>query len=300
MGKKPLITIGITSYNAEDTIYKAVISALKQNYINKEILIIDDGSKDKTVTKILKLKKKYKFIKFYKNKKNYNYAYSLNLLIKKAKGKFIVFFDDDDISNSKRISRLYNRLITYEKKNNTNKVLIYSNRKVIDKRKEIVHYEKLGIGRKSPEPHGIVVAEYILKVLDKGTNFVWGEFGSCTLMSRLKFLKKINGFDTKFDRCAELDMAIKASFNNAHFISVNKPLITQNITNKPHKTLKKDLKARFMLTNKYKKFLEKRNLYYLSLLNVYAWYWYQRKMNILGNIFRGFYYLLKFKNNFKL
>ena len=46
---------------------------------------------------------------------------------------------------------------------------------MIDKRKEIVHYEKLGIGRKSPEPHGII-AEYMLKVLDKGTNFVWGEF----------------------------------------------------------------------------------------------------------------------------
>jgi glycosyltransferase involved in cell wall biosynthesis len=43
---RPLITIPITCYNGEDTIQRAVESALNQTWRRREIVIVDDGSTD--------------------------------------------------------------------------------------------------------------------------------------------------------------------------------------------------------------------------------------------------------------
>ena len=58
------VTIGITCFNAEKTIKRAILSALSQDWDNKEIIIVDDGSKDKSQEIIEKLYsiKKYFFI----------------------------------------------------------------------------------------------------------------------------------------------------------------------------------------------------------------------------------------------
>mgnify|MGYP001416721132 CR=1 FL=1 len=44
--KNICVTIGITCFNAEKTIGRAILSALSQDWENKEIIIIDDGSSD--------------------------------------------------------------------------------------------------------------------------------------------------------------------------------------------------------------------------------------------------------------
>ena len=55
--KNPLVTIGITSFNAEKNIERCILSALNQTYKNTEIIIIDDGSTDKTNVILAKYKK---------------------------------------------------------------------------------------------------------------------------------------------------------------------------------------------------------------------------------------------------
>ena len=59
MTHNPLVTIGITSFNAEDNIERCILSALNQTYKNKEIIIVDDGSTDGTKKILLQYKKKY-------------------------------------------------------------------------------------------------------------------------------------------------------------------------------------------------------------------------------------------------
>ena len=51
----PTVTIGITAFNCEDTLRRAVASALEQDYLNTEILIVDDCSTDHTHTIALEL-----------------------------------------------------------------------------------------------------------------------------------------------------------------------------------------------------------------------------------------------------
>ena len=44
-----LVTIGFTTYNSQDTIVRALSSALNQDYENIELLIVDDNSSDLTL-----------------------------------------------------------------------------------------------------------------------------------------------------------------------------------------------------------------------------------------------------------
>ena len=96
------VTIGITCFNAEDTIEKAIDGAINQEWANKEIIVVDDGSKDNSQMIIEKKISKNKIL-FIKNKSNRGASYSRNKIIEKSKGDLICFMDDDDFSDPRRI-----------------------------------------------------------------------------------------------------------------------------------------------------------------------------------------------------
>lgn len=89
------ISIIITAFNAEETISRAIESAIGQDYENLEIIIINDGSEDKTEEKVLEFTKNNENIKYYK-KDNTGVADTRNFGIEKATGEYILFLDDDD------------------------------------------------------------------------------------------------------------------------------------------------------------------------------------------------------------
>ena len=90
----PLITVYITNYNYGKFIKKAINSVLNQTFKNFELIIIDDGSKDKSTNIIKKFqnKKKIKVI-FQKNK---GLIVSNNLALRLSKAKYIIRLDSDD------------------------------------------------------------------------------------------------------------------------------------------------------------------------------------------------------------
>ena len=214
---------------------------------------------------------------------------------KEAKGEFIAYFDDDDFSKPERISKQLNHLLSYEIENKTRDVFVFTNRDVKNsKNKKKIMY---GIGRKSPEPKGPIVADYLLKIKNNDDNFIWGEVGRGSMFARLDSIRKLGDFDQDFNRGAELDLAVRAALKGFYFISVNEVLIDYYITTGSHKTLEKDLASRFQLINKHHEYLKKKSLYLSSIFNFKAWYWHQKKIRILGWFFRSLYYLsrLKFK-----
>lgn len=86
------VSIIIPAYNAEKYIERCLKSVIAQKYENKEIIVIDDGSTDKTEEKINKYINKIKYIK----KKNGGLSEARNVGIEKATGKYIMFIDADD------------------------------------------------------------------------------------------------------------------------------------------------------------------------------------------------------------
>ena len=299
MKESPLVTIGLTCFNCEKTIERALKSAINQDWINKEIILIDDCSTDNSTTILSKLKSQYQQIQLIINSKNRGLAYNENLIIKKAKGEFLAFFDGDDESQINRFSKQYERFLEYQTRHPDSEIFVYSNRNVVPIHDVKKRFTSFAIGRKSPEPYGKIVADYLLKVKKKSDKFCWGTLGSGTVFTKISCLKNLNGFDEDFKRCAELDFAIRGAMKGYHFISVNESLITQNLTLGGHKTLKKDLLFRKKLIKKHKKYLCQNLLYTSSLLNTYAWYWYQKKVILIGHFFRFFALCFSLMNKFR-
>ncbi|MEJ5172272.1 MAG: glycosyltransferase family 2 protein [Hydrogenothermaceae bacterium] len=91
-------TVIIPVYNGEKFIKNAVNSVLNQTFEDFEIVIVDDGSTDKTVEIIESnfkdiLDSKLRIIK---NHKNMERSYSRNIGAENAKGRFVFFLDYDD------------------------------------------------------------------------------------------------------------------------------------------------------------------------------------------------------------
>ncbi len=94
--KYPSISFLVPAYNEENTLKDTVNSLLKTKYLKekKEIIIINDGSEDKTLKIANELAKKNKEIKVL-NKSNSGKANSLNEAIKIANGELIAVTDAD-------------------------------------------------------------------------------------------------------------------------------------------------------------------------------------------------------------
>ncbi len=90
-----LISVIIPAYNAEKYLARAVNSVLAQTYSNFELLIIDDGSTDQTLSICESLRQNDARIKFVKNKHE-GLVNSRNTGISLSKGEYITFLDSDD------------------------------------------------------------------------------------------------------------------------------------------------------------------------------------------------------------
>lgn len=91
-----IFSIIITCFNRERLISRCIRSALHQKNINRyeyEILVVDDFSSDGSIDRIEEFDS---LIKIIKNKKNRGLAYSRNLGLRKARGKYVVMLDSDD------------------------------------------------------------------------------------------------------------------------------------------------------------------------------------------------------------
>ncbi len=97
--KKPLVTCIIPVFNCEKYIESAIESVLNQTYKNIEIIVVDDGSTDRTPELIKKFNGKIKYIRH----PNSGSAAARNLGISKASGDFIGFLDSDDMWDKNKI-----------------------------------------------------------------------------------------------------------------------------------------------------------------------------------------------------
>lgn len=119
MKKNPLVSIIIPTYNRAKNLPNAIGSVINQSYTNWELLIIDDGSIDDTEKVVMNIIKKNNTkcsIFYFKNKFNKGNAEARNVGVRKAKGTFITFLDDDDIYLPTKIEEQINILKESHKK----------------------------------------------------------------------------------------------------------------------------------------------------------------------------------------
>lgn len=101
------ISVIIPVYNAEKTLKKCLDSILNQSLKEIEIILINDGSKDKSDGICQNYVKKDTRI-LYINKSNEGCSITRNLGIDIAKGKYITFVDSDDYLEKEMYKSMYN------------------------------------------------------------------------------------------------------------------------------------------------------------------------------------------------
>lgn len=107
MSNNPLVSIVIPAYNAENYISKAIQSALNQTYKNTEIVVINDGSTDATLSAIQSFASPVITVI---DQPNGGVMLARKVGIQKAKGELIYFLDSDDYMTENAIEVLHNRL----------------------------------------------------------------------------------------------------------------------------------------------------------------------------------------------
>lgn len=105
-----LISIIVPVYNVEEYISRTIESILKQTYLNFELILVDDGSTDKSrdiCEKFAKIDERI-FV-FFQNNRGVSAA--RNKGISKSRGKYIIFIDSDDWVSPKMIETYLNQMI---------------------------------------------------------------------------------------------------------------------------------------------------------------------------------------------
>ena len=108
--KKKLLTISIAAYNVEKYLDKTLSSLIINDMDKLEVLIVNDGSKDKTKEIAQKYCKKYPNTFKLIDKENGGYGSTINEGIKHATGKYFKQLDGDDWYNKNALEELLNNL----------------------------------------------------------------------------------------------------------------------------------------------------------------------------------------------
>lgn len=201
---KELVTIGIPVYNMECSVLAAIQSALAQTYSDIEVLIVDDGSTDKSIA-LIRENINDPRVKIYEREQNGGVCAAMRDLVDNASGKYICFLDADDTMMPTRVEKQLNAIKSAE--------AMYPTRMVASFCGSIVN----NIQKKRT---------YTINPNDLFKR----EFGGGTghSMYRVADLQKLGNFDTRFSRSADAAMCINFLMNNGFYAMVAEPLITYN------------------------------------------------------------------------
>jgi len=104
------ISILIPAYNEENSIDSCLASIISNDYIDKEIIVINDASSDRTYEKV----KNFDDVILLNNKKNEGITKAIKSGIKIAKGDIIVKIDADSIAPKDWLSQIHNKFLNKE------------------------------------------------------------------------------------------------------------------------------------------------------------------------------------------
>lgn len=108
MSRKPLISVCIPCYNAENYVAETIDRLLKQTYSNTEIILVDDFSTDNTWKTINQLSGGT--IKVLRHQSNRGAAAARNEAYKNSSGEYILFLDADDLLNQHFLESQFDNL----------------------------------------------------------------------------------------------------------------------------------------------------------------------------------------------
>lgn len=111
----PILSVILPVYNAEKYVAQAIESILNQTYINFELIIADDGSKDRSKEIVDSYADKDSRVIISHNDTNQGKVKTVNRLFEKCRGKYVTVHDADDWSELSRFEAQLNKLESHPK-----------------------------------------------------------------------------------------------------------------------------------------------------------------------------------------
>src|SRR5271155_4503194 len=195
------VSVVIPAFNAEDWIEESLASAVVQTYRDIEIIVIDDGSTDRTAERARSVLGKSRRPHQLLQQPNKGVSAARNHGLRVARGEWIQFLDSDDILHPRKIERQMSCL-----RENSSAEVIYSD------------WQKLLYRDACWIPECDVRRPYIgrdaLADVLKDANFQ--QVGSQIFSSRA--LSAVGGFNESHDLVEDVELCIRLLFGDTKFV----------------------------------------------------------------------------------
>ncbi|HEY9646792.1 MAG TPA: glycosyltransferase [Chroococcidiopsis sp.] len=202
----PTISVIIPVYNGEKTIQATIQSVLDQTFADFELLVIDDGSTDRTLEVVAQITDpRLKVLSF----PNRGVAVSRNLGFQHSSGAFISFIDADDLWTPDKLEAQLQQL-----ENHPQAAIAYSWTNCIDDRGKFL--------RQCSYVHwsGDVLPQLLLDdFIGSGSN----------VMIRREAYAEVGGFDQQLTNAQDTDLWLRLAARY-HFVNVPSPQILYRIS----------------------------------------------------------------------
>ncbi len=201
----PLVSVIIPCYNHQAYIQDSIQSILDQTYANIELIVIDDGSKDQSVTKIEEMleqcKTRFEHV-YFNTRANKGLCATLNEALQLCKGKYVSIIASDDIM----LAHKTQLQVDYLEKN-SNVMGVFGGIELINK-------------------SGIVIGERISNQIEYSLKEVLlsqHDLPALTQMYHLSCIKNIGGYDENI-KIEDWYMILKLLKNNNRLVYIPQKL----------------------------------------------------------------------------
>jgi glycosyltransferase involved in cell wall biosynthesis len=259
----PLVTVGITCFNAQDTIARAIASAINQDWPNAEIVIVDDASGDGSVDLISRAIANEPRTRLIRHETNKGAAQARNTILEHAKGEFVAFFDDDDESLPNRLSAQVACIEAHEARTGASLVACFASGERLYSNGYAKPIPAIG-SRGARVPEGREVADYLLFYGVRKDLFYGAGVPTCALMARMATYRAVSGFEPALRRVEDVDFAIRLALKGCHFVGTEQKVLVQHASVAPDKSPEKNLEGEVFLADKHANYLKSRGRYYYA------------------------------------
>lgn len=197
----PFFSIVIPLYNKEKYVQDTIKSVLNQTFTNFEVIIVNDGSTDRSL-QIVKLINDHRIRII--NQENHGLCTSRNNGIKASNGEFIAFLDADDLWAEDFLQTIYNLIIAHQE---------YS--VFATNIKPFISTQKISLSSKIFNPKQIQIISNYFKILKS-------IIGPSSLVVKKVVFNKVGFFDETINYGEENDFYIRC-FMLYHFIYYQEP-----------------------------------------------------------------------------
>ncbi|MGH7550578.1 MAG: glycosyltransferase family 2 protein [Gemmatimonadota bacterium] len=108
----PLVSLGIPVYNGSPLIERAIVSLLKQDFCDFELIVVDNASTDGTRDLVTELARQDPRIRYYRNSENIGAARNFNRCFELSRGTYFKWSAHDDAHEPSFLRRCLERLET--------------------------------------------------------------------------------------------------------------------------------------------------------------------------------------------